>query len=268
MNPMSVNTGSILGDVEISEIGALLADPARCRVLMALNDGRALPASVLASEAGVARSTASGHLGKLTNAGLLRVETHGRHRYYRLAGAHVGQLLEQLTQIAPARPVRSLREGSRAAQLREARTCYDHLAGRLGVSVMASMLEHGYLEGGGGGVGGLSPPGEAHQDRVAGYGRDVDYSLTELGWDFLDDAGIKIPEGNRSLVRYCVDWSEQRHHLAGMLGRAMLDRFLDASWIRRRETGRSVRVTPEGRAALATLFRITELVPPTYRSLR
>jgi DNA-binding transcriptional ArsR family regulator len=253
MNPMSVNTGSILGDVKISEIGALLADPARCRVLMALNDGRALPASVLASEAGVARSTASGHLGKLTDAGLLQVETHGRHRYYRLAGAHVGQLLEQLTQIAPARPVRSLREGSRAAQLREARTCYDHLAGRLGVSVMASMLEHGYLDGGDG----LPQPGEAQQDHVAGYGRDVEYSLTESGWDFLDDAGVKIAEGNRSLVRYCVDWSEQRHHLAGMLGRAMLDRFLDASWIRRRETGRSVQITPEGRAALATLFRIT-----------
>src|SRR5205823_2373368 len=97
---MSVDTGSVLGDVEISEIGTLLADRARCRVLMALNDGRALPASVLADEAGVARSTASSHLSKLTEAGLLNVETHGRHRYYRLAGPQVGELLERLTQIS------------------------------------------------------------------------------------------------------------------------------------------------------------------------
>lgn len=250
---MNTNTGAILGDVEISEVGVLLADRARCRVLMALNDGRALPASVLATEAGVARSTASSHLGKLTDAGLLQVETHGRYRYYRLAGAHIGQLLEQLTQLAPATPVRSLREGNRAARLRNARTCYDHLAGRLGVSLMAAMLDHRYLDGGDG----LFHLGEAHHDRLAGYGRDVDYTLTESGWDFLHTAGIAIPEGNRSLVRYCVDWSEQRHHVAGMLGRALLNRFLDAAWIRRRENGRSVQVTPEGRSMLAELFDIT-----------
>ena len=250
---MSTNTGAILGDAEISEVGALLADRARCRVLMALNDGRALPASVLATEAGVARSTASSHLGKLTDAGLLQVETHGRHRYYRLAGADVGRLLEQLTQLAPAAPVRSLREGNRAARLRNARTCYDHLAGRLGVSLMAAMLDHHYLDGGDG----LFHPQEAHHDRVVGYGRDVEYTLTESGWDFLDTAGIAIPEGNRSLIRYCVDWSEQRHHLAGLLGRALLNRFLDAAWICRRENCRSVQVTAVGRTMLAELFDIS-----------
>lgn len=250
---MSVNTGSILGDVDISQIGALLADRVRCRILMALNDGRALAASVLADEAGVARSTASSHLGKLTEAGLLEVETHGRHRYYRLSGPHVGALLEHLTQIAPAGPVRSLREGSRAAQLRDARTCYDHLAGRLGTAVMASLLESGYLAGGDG----LFHPAEARLDRRSGYGRDTEYWISEPGLDFLDSAGVKIPEGTRNVVRYCVDWSEQRHHLAGMLGRALLDRFLDADWIRRRETGRSVRITPDGKAALAGLFLIT-----------
>jgi DNA-binding transcriptional ArsR family regulator len=245
---MSVDTRPAQGDVEISEVGALLADRARCRVLMALNDGRALPASVLASEAGVARSTASSHLGKLTDAGLLLVETHGRNRYYRLAGPQVGELLEKLTQIAPTRPVRSLREGSRAAQLRDARTCYDHLAGRLGVAVMASMIEQGHLCG---------RDGDGERDGVAGYGREVDYTLTDDGRDFLAEIGISVPEhGSRPLVRYCVDWSEQRHHLAGGLGRALLDGFLAARWVRRRDTGRSVRVTPEGATVLGDKFHI------------
>jgi len=247
-----MQTPRILGDVEISEIGSLLADRARCRVLLALNDGRALPASVLAAEAGVARSTASGHLGKLTEAGLLRVETHGRHRYYRLAGDEVGELLEKLTQMAPTRPVHSLREGSRAQQLRAARTCYDHLAGRLGVGLMEAMIGRGFLAGGDG----RFHPGQDGGDRRAGYGRDVDYALTTAGWDFLGAVGVRIPEGNRSLVRYCVDWSEQRHHLAGLLGRALLDHFLAESWIRRRPSGRSVQVTEAGRAALTERFGV------------
>ncbi len=131
------------GDADIAALASLLADPARCKVLLALDDGRALPASVLADEAGISRSTASSHLGKLTGAGLLTVESHGRHRYYRLAGPEVGELLEQLGRLAPTRPVGSLREGTRAAWLRSARTCYDHLAGRLGVAVMGGLLDRG-----------------------------------------------------------------------------------------------------------------------------
>lgn len=245
---MTLETTRILGDVDISEIGSLLSDRARCRVLMALNDGRALSAGVLADEAGVARSTASGHLGKLTEAGLLQVETRGRNRYYRLAGDQVGELLEQLTRMAPAHPVHSLREGSRAQQLRSARTCYDHLAGRLGVWVMAALIERGYLKGGDG----RREPG----DRLAGYGRDAQYALTTTGWDFLTRLGVQIPESNRTLVRYCVDWSEQRHHVAGLLGRSLLQKFLTETWIRRRETGRSVQVTEAGAAALHGEFGI------------
>jgi DNA-binding transcriptional ArsR family regulator len=233
--------------VEISEVAALLADPARCRVLLALNDGRALPASVLADEAGVTRATASSHLGKLTEAGLLRVEPQGRHRYYRLAGPQVGELLEKLMEIAPARPVRSLRESTRAGQLRTARTCYDHLAGRLGVEIMAGMIERRYLDGGDG----RHHPELGGHDQVRGYGRDVDYALTPAGRRWLDEMGVVIPERRRTLVRYCVDWSEQRHHLAGLLGRSILDRFLSAGWVRRRDRGRSVRVTPAGAAVLA-----------------
>jgi DNA-binding transcriptional ArsR family regulator len=249
---MDTRTGPVLGDVEIAEIGALLSDRARCRVLMALDDGRALPASVLADEAGVSRSTASGHLGKLTDAGLLWVEIHGRHRYYRLAGPQVGELLEKLTALAPTRPVRSLREGTRAAQLRAARTCYDHLAGRLGVAVMAQLLAKGYLAGGDG----LFHPDPAGTDRISAPGGDVDYALTPAGQEFLDELGVRVPASGRRLVRYCVDWSEQRHHLGGRLGRAVLDHFLAESWIIRRDVGRAVRVTPAGRTALADLFGV------------
>jgi DNA-binding transcriptional ArsR family regulator len=238
--------------VEISEIAALLADPARCRVLLALNDGRALPASVLADEAGVTKATASSHLGKLTDAGLLRVEPQGRHRYYRLAGPQVGELLEKLMEIAPARPVRSLRESTRAGQLRAARTCYDHLAGRLGVEIMASMIDRGYLDGGDG----RHHPELSRHDRVSGYGRDIDYVLTPAGRRWLADMDVVVPERRRTLVRYCIDWSEQRHHLAGLLGRAILDRFLFAGWVRRRARGRSVRVTPSGEAMLAESLHI------------
>jgi DNA-binding transcriptional ArsR family regulator len=235
------------GDVEISEVAALLADRARCRVLLALNDGRALPASVLADEAGITRATTSSHLAKLTDAGLLRVEPQGRHRYYRLAGPQVGELMEKLMEIAPAQPVRSLRESTRAGQLRAARTCYDHLAGRLGVEIMAAMIERGYLDGGDG----HHHPELGLHDQVRGYGRDVDYSLTPAGRRWLDGMAVVVPERRRTLVRYCVDWSEQRHHLAGLLGRSILDRFLSAGWVRPRDHSRSVRVTPRGEAVLA-----------------
>jgi DNA-binding transcriptional ArsR family regulator len=240
------------GDAEIAEVGALLGDRTRCRVLMALGDGRALPASVLADEAGVSRPTASGHLARLVAAGLLAVETSGRHRYYRLAGPEVGQLLETLVRLAPAGPVRSLREGNRAARLRAARTCYDHLAGRLGTGLMGSLLRTGALEGGDG----VHRPETARRDRLAGHGHDVDYVLTAPGRDLLDGLGVRMPQGRRPLVRYCVDWSEQRHHLAGGLGRALLDRFLDAGWIARADRGRAVTVTPQGRGVLAARFGI------------
>lgn len=247
---MTSGTEPVLGDVDISEIGALLADRARCRVLMALDDGRELPASVLADEAGVSRSTTSGHLSKLTGAGLLSVRCYGRHRYYRLSGPRVGELLEKLTQLAPTRPVTSLRQGTRAAQLRTARTCYDHLAGRLGVEVMTAMLELGHLDGGDGEF----VARRAQRDRVSARGRDVDYELTRPGRAFLDELGVALPGGRRPLVRYCVDWSEQRHHLGGRLGRALLDHFLERSWVRRRDVGRGLRVTLAGRSAMSEVF--------------
>lgn len=237
-------------EVDIAAVAALLADPARCKVLLALDDGRALPAGVLAEEAGISRPTASSHLAKLTEAGLLTVRTQGRHRYYRLAGPEVGALIEQLGRLAPARPVTSLREGTRAARLRSARTCYDHIAGRLGVQLMGSLLDRGVLTGGDGWfhTGGT--------DRLSSPGHDVAYQLTEEGGGLLSQLGVELPTGPRPLVRYCVDWTEQRHHVAGGLGRALLDRFLAAGWLRRTPRHRALTVTAAGRAALNDRFGI------------
>jgi DNA-binding transcriptional ArsR family regulator len=242
----------VSGDADIAALGSLIADPARCKVLLALDDGRALPASVLADEAGVSRPTASSHLTKLTDAGLLSVERHGRHRYYRLAGPQVGELLEQLVRLAPARPVRSLREGTSAARLRSARTCYDHFAGRLGVAIMGSLLDRDVLVGG---DGRYQPDRDAH-DALSKPGHDIRYELTATGRMFLDDVGVELRCGSRPLVRYCVDWTEQRHHLGGAMGRAILQRFLDAGWVSRQQRGRAVTVTDEGRTALGDWFGI------------
>jgi DNA-binding transcriptional ArsR family regulator len=241
-----------VGDADIAAVARLFADSARCAVLLALDDGRARPASALAEEAGAGRSTASSHLTKLTEAGLLSVETHGRHRYYRLAGPQVGELIEQLVRLAPARPVRSLREGTKAARLRSARTCYDHFAGRLGVKLMGSLLRQRVLTGGDG----LYDPTRDRSDALRSPGHDVSYHLTNRGLMFLNGVSIEIPSGKRPLIRYCVDWTEQRHHLSGALGRAILDRFVAAGWAVRVPRGRAVKVTPDGRTTLGDWFGI------------
>jgi DNA-binding transcriptional ArsR family regulator len=236
------------GDADIAAVAEVLADRSRSRMLMALDGGRALPASRLAAEAGVAPSTCSAHLSRLVRAGLLTVEPHGRHRYYRLAGPHVAELLEAIARMAPPLPVRSLREGTKAEAVRRARTCYDHLAGRLGVAIMSALLDRGALDGGDGAF----DPGRAERDRLSAPGWDVAYVLTENGRAMLGDLGIDCsPAGKRPFVRYCVDWSEQRHHLAGALGARLLDRFAELRWIERRTATRAVTVTEAGTRGLA-----------------
>jgi DNA-binding transcriptional ArsR family regulator len=242
------------GDVNIAGLAALLAEPARARIVSTLADGRALPASMLASEAHIAASTASEHLARLTTGGLLLAERHGRHRYYRLAGPEVAQLLEAMASIAPALPVRSLKDSTRASALRAARTCYDHLAGSLGTTFMRALLDQRLLEGGDGSY----VPERARHDRLAAPGRDLDYRLTPAGEARLRDFGVDVAElrGRRRLIRYCVDWSEQRHHLAGQLGAAVLARMLELGWLRRAPTPRALLLTDAGRAGLAETFEI------------
>jgi DNA-binding transcriptional ArsR family regulator len=248
---MAATTPTHQGDADLAALGAVLAEPARARILLALGDGRALAASVLASEAGVAPSTASEHLSKLVKAGLLNVLPQGRHRYYRLSGPHVGELLEALARVAPAGPVRSLRQGTQAEALRSARTCYDHLAGRLGVAVFGALLGAGHVVGGDG----THDPLAAHEDRLSAPGHDLDYRLTPSGREALTDLGVELPRSDA--LRYCVDWSEQRHHLSGAAGRALAHRLLDLGWIRRADSGRAVFVTDAGRRELPNALGVS-----------
>jgi DNA-binding transcriptional ArsR family regulator len=246
------------GDADIARVGALVADPGRAKILLALGDGRALPATVLADEAGVAASTASAHLGKLVKGGLLRVERHGRHRYFRIAGPQVGDLIEALARISPPAPVRSLKQGSKAQAVRFARTCYDHLAGMLGTQLMQAMLERDLLTGGDG----VFDPDAAREDRLAAPGFDVDYRLTPSGVRELKAFGIDFDSlpSRRPLIRYCVDWSEQRHHLAGSLGAALATRMIDLGWVRKADRSRAVHVSDDGFDGLRDRFGL-ELSP-------
>ncbi|MFD5250429.1 ArsR/SmtB family transcription factor [Amycolatopsis sp. NPDC058340] len=245
-------TARLGGEADFTTPAELVGHPARSAILLALLDGRALPMSVLAAEAGVAPSTASAHLARLTEGDLLRVRRQGRHAYYELASARVAEALEALARLAPPRPVRSLRGAGRARTLRTARTCYDHMAGRLGVEVMRSLLANDALDGGDG----LHHPESAGNDRLSTPGNDIEYRITEAGWKFFGELGVVVPAGRRKVVRYCVDWTEQRHHLAGALGAALLARVEQLGWVTRRANGvpRALRVTDEGREGFAEVF--------------
>ncbi|MFJ9201262.1 ArsR/SmtB family transcription factor [Streptomyces flaveolus] len=229
---------------DIARAAALLADPSRARILKCLTDGRALPASVLAGEAGVGAATASVHLTKLVEGGLLAVERRGRQRLYRLTGPDVSAAMECLALIAPPLAITSLRQSNRANALHRARSCYDHLAGRLGVALMRGLLEQGVLTG----HDGVHRPDEAVRDRPSSYGHDVQYTLTRGGRATLAGLGVdtdRLPP-RRPAVRYCVDWSEHQHHLAGGLGAALTARLFALDWVRWGPSPRVVLLTDAG----------------------
>ncbi|MBE1496516.1 DNA-binding transcriptional ArsR family regulator [Amycolatopsis lexingtonensis] len=244
------------GDADIARTAALFADPARVRVLLALGDGRALAASVLAAEARLSAQGVSAHLAKLRAAGLVVAEKSGRHRFYRLAGPDPAELLETLARFSPSQPVTSLREGTRAEALRTARTCYDHLAGRLGVAVTSALLSRGALAG--------APDTRRRAgDRISAPLREHPYTLGPSAEAVFGKLGIDVDavaSGRRPLLKFCLDWSEQRHHLAGALGAAVATRFMEAGWVRRRaEAHRALRLTPEGARALEVHLGLADL---------
>ncbi|MFK0293687.1 ArsR/SmtB family transcription factor [Streptomyces sp. NPDC090442] len=227
-------------ETDVAHVAAAIGDPSRAKVLLALAGGGALPASALAAEAGVSPSTLSGHLARLREARLLTVELDGRHRYYRLATPDVARALEQLAQIARPLPVRSLNADTRARALLRARLCYDHLAGRLGVALMAALLADGVLG----------------EERAGDEAADVRYVLTPSGRRALTSFGVDLdrPPRRRSAVRYCVDWAERRHHLAGPLGAAVTTRLFALDWLRNGRYRRVVRLTDAGRRGLSETF--------------
>jgi DNA-binding transcriptional ArsR family regulator len=227
----------------MAQLAALLADGTRASFCVALLDGRAWTAGELARMAGVAASTASVHLTQLVSGGLLAEERQGRHRYVRLANADVAEMIEDLAAYAPrvVVPTTSLRAATATAALAHARTCYDHLAGRLGVLVVDAMAARGLLEAG--------------------------WALSEAGLRWLADLDIDVSalrSTRRPLVRHCLDWTERRHHLAGSAGAALCRHFFDLDWITRTATTRAVRVTASGRRGFADVLGIPpgDLDPP------
>lgn len=211
-----------------------MGDNARAAVLSALMSGCAHTATELADAAGVTRQTVSSHLAKLLDAGLIEVDRQGRHRYFRLAGAEVAELLESMMGLAAGVAALDRRFGPRDPTIRKARVCYDHLAGELGVFAYAEMLRHGLLRSG---VDGLQ--------------------LTSQGRTWFERFGIdtrQIETRSRPLCRACLDWSERRHHLAGALGAALFQRIQAMGWAQREPGSRAVVFTPAGETALRGLF--------------
>jgi DNA-binding transcriptional ArsR family regulator len=218
----------------IAEVAALIGDPARANMLLALKDEGALTASDLAQIAGVAPQTASGHLAKLTQAGLATVERRGRHRFYRLAGARVADALETLIGLAVSGPPRRGQPGPRDEAMRYARTCFDHLAGRLGVALAWSLVAQGSL---------------AAEDLRFVVTGDGEARFAAFG---LDLASLR--RGRRPVTRSCLDWSERRPHLGGALAAALLTRAETLGWIERDKTSRAVTLSEAGRQGFRETF--------------
>ncbi|GEC06726.1 transcriptional regulator [Streptomyces spinoverrucosus] len=221
----------------LAQLAGLIADETRAACLLALLDGRAWTAGELARHAGVAASTASEHLGKLIAGGVLAEERQGRHRYVRLADARIAQLVEDLAaQVAPdavARRPNGLREASAGSAMARGRTCYDHLAGRLGITVTDALTARGLLR------------------------QDTGFALTDAGLGWFDSAGIRLDRtGRRPLARACLDWTERRPHLAGVAGAALCRHALDTGWCVRIGSERAVKVTPPGERALKELLGV------------
>ncbi|ARP69464.1 ArsR family transcriptional regulator [Streptomyces pluripotens] len=221
----------------LASFAALVADDTRAACLLALLDGRAWTAGELARHAGVAASTLSEHLSRLVAGGLLTEERQGRHRYVRLADARAAQLVEglaaQLPPTALPHQPRTLRESSAGSAMVRGRTCYDHLAGRLGTAITDALTERGFLR------------------------QDTGFALTDSGLDWFGSAGIVLDRtGRRPLARACLDWTERRPHLAGAAGAALCRHALEAGWCVRIGTERAVRVTPAGELALSSMLGV------------
>lgn len=220
----------------IAEAAALIGDPARANMLSALKDDDVLSATELAQVAGVAPSTASEHLSKLLTAGMVFVERKGRHRYFRLASAEVADALEVLEALAENIAPRHRPMSAKAAKIRFARSCYDHLAGHLGVRLAQAFVHLGYI----------------HQTE-----RNFDISLK--GARAMLSLGIDLKAlkaGHRRLLRPCPDWSEGHAHLGGSLGAKIFEKFCERGWLERRNTDRTVTVTANGRAQFRERFNV------------
>jgi len=218
----------------IAKVAALIGEPARAEILTVLMADRALTATELAQHAGVTPATASAHLGKLLAARLIALEKQGRHRYFRLADRDVARLLESLMGVAFRSGAVRLASSPREPALRKARMCYDHLAGQLAVWALERMVARRIFTSGARG-----------------------FALTRSGAEWFESLGISeraLADERRTLCRPCLDWGERRHHLAGALGAALLERCFDRRWAKREADLRIVTFTPRGEREFRALF--------------
>jgi DNA-binding transcriptional ArsR family regulator len=221
----------------VSEVAALVGNPARANILMALTNGRALTATELAYVAGVSPQTTSEHLSRLKEANLLSLTKQGRHSYFRLSSPKIARMIESIMVVAADGPQRYRPRWNGDDQLRTARTCYDHIAGRLGVALADALTRHKHVV--------LAEDGGM---------------VTRAGEKFLADFGIKLNEareGRRTFCRPCLDWSERRPHLAGALGAALADRCFDLGWIARLRDSRALKISPTGERGFKETFGIS-----------
>lgn len=221
---------------QFTEIASLIGDPVRSKVLWTLMDGRAYTATELSIHADTSPQNISMHLSRLVQCDLLSVEKQGRHRYYRFSRPEVAYAMEALTNLVPGKPVEKKPSSDADSDIRYCRTCYDHLAGKVGVAITAGLLKQQLIV----------------QNENA-------FSLTGKGRKLFGSLGIAVKEleqQRRILLRPCLDWSERQYHLAGSLGAALLDTVLAEGWMRRTKNSRAVIITAKGQKQLHTYFRI------------
>ena len=220
----------------LAKVAALIGDAVRAKMLFALLDGRELTASELAFRGDASPQAASAHLAKLVDGGLISARNSGRQRLFRLTSPEIAHAIEVLASIAPVTPVTSLNQHTAMQRLRRARSCYDHLAGRLGVAVTDALTERRFLAA-----------------------RDDIFAITRNGEMFFGDMGVDLDAlrtSRRHFARACMDWTERRHHVAGALGAALLERFVANGWLLRNQRDRSLEITIEGQLHLKNAFGI------------
>jgi DNA-binding transcriptional ArsR family regulator len=218
----------------ITHIASLIGEPVRAKILWTLMDGRAYTARELAIGVETTPQNLSMHLGKLLRAGLLSVEAQGRHRYYTFARTEVADAIEAMANLVPAE--QAMRKDMGAVPINYCRTCYDHLAGKVGVAIMESLVRQKQL-----------------------VYRDKELDVTPKGVQWFAELGIdcgEIRQQRRAFAKPCLDWTERRHHLAGALGAALLEKMLEAHWLRRSAQSRAMVVTAKGRQALEAYFTV------------
>ena len=227
----------MLADAAIAPVAALLADPVRVAILMALSDGREVSAGELALVAGVTAPTASAHLSKLARAGFIGMRRESRHRFYQIIRPELTQVMEALAVLAPESTPRTHRQARIGRAVRAARTCYDHLAGRLGVLLTQALIKRGALH----------PAGRQ-------------FELMPEGETFLCEIGLDVAAARasrRAFAPACLDWSERVPHVAGALGTALLSFLFEKGWLERMRGSRAVQVTAAGRRGLKNTFGVT-----------